>query len=144
MTYQIDREVWRIIDVYDKCKVPLSKPRAFALRLLEEAVELCLACGASPQDIYAAHADAMRKEHAKDPSRGFVEERIESQAEITGEIADIVLLAAVTAAVASVNDGEVADAAKAKVDRLESAAAAGLLHFTADGRFYRRTQGDSK
>jgi hypothetical protein len=138
MTYEIDAHLWRILGVYVARKVKIPTPRAFALRLLEEAVELALACGASVKDTHVTVEAAVENEQRKDAGREYEAQRIESDAEIAGEIADVCLLAACTAAVANITDESVAEAARKKVDRLEAAAADGTLHFTPDGRFYRR------
>jgi hypothetical protein len=137
MSYNLDDPVWRVIALYDTVKRSLPKPRAFALRLLEEAVELALACGASPKDAFASFHAALVHEQLKDPERDYAAERINGAEAIAAEIADVCLLAAATAAVADITDDKVEAAAIVKVERLNKAAVEGTLDFAPDGRFYR-------
>jgi hypothetical protein len=138
MAYELDGEVRRIFEVYKLKDLPMPAPRAFALRLLEEAVELALICGASVKDTYASFQGALSNEQQKNPNRRFEDESLGTPSEIGGEIADVSLLAKATMAVAGVADDTIEILATAKVDRLCNAAFNGTLHFEADGRFYRR------
>jgi hypothetical protein len=126
-----------LIQVYALAKLPLPEPRAIALRLLEENVELALACGASPADVHTSVHNAVHNEHLKDPSKGFHDGHVADQSEITGELADTALLQAFVQRLAAVENHELLDAAGAKIVRLLNAQNAGTLRWTADGRFYR-------
>jgi len=141
---RLDVALERLFAIYGRQGVPIAKPRAFALRLLEEAVELALACGASVGDTHSSVVMALTNEQKKDPRRDYDEERVETYWEIAGELADICVLTAATASVANVIEDDVELAIRAKIDRLEAAAHAGMLHFTADGRFYRRSTEKTK
>ena len=142
MTYYIDTCLWDIFRVYEIKKVSPPKPRAAALRLVEEAVELALESGASAQDVYASCSGALHNEQEKHPDRPYATEFVGTTESIAAEVADVVLLAAMTAAVAGVTDHDVEMAARRKVSRLIAAAEDGTLHITDDGRFYRRSPGD--
>jgi hypothetical protein len=116
----------------------MPKPRAFALRHLEEAVELALICGANVKDTYVSVQKALSNEQRKDPTRRYEDEVLGSKMDIAAEIADVTLLAACIEMVAHVTEADVEAAADRKVERLLKAAADGTLHFEPDGRFYRR------
>lgn len=141
MVYKVDEQVWRLHEIYALCKVPFPKPHVLALRMLEEAVELCLATGASVRDIDLSVKAAKNAEQAKEPGRAYDLARMENKHEIAGEIADVVLLTSATALSADIFDGDVATAAAVKVDRLAGAAKAGTLYFDPMGKFYRRKPG---
>lgn len=126
-----------LIHVYSLAQLPMPEPRAIALRLLEETVELALACGASPADVHTSVHDAVHNEHLKDPSKGFHENHVADQSEITGELADVGLLWGFVQRLAAVYDNELVDAAGLKVERLRKAQRDDTLRWTADGRFYR-------
>jgi hypothetical protein len=138
MTTDFDQLTEELYQVYTDAKVDLPEPKAIALRLIEEAVELCLAAGASPADISTSIYDALRNEHAKHPERGFNEGKREDQRELAGELADVRLLTNFCQLLAFIPDVEVFDNAKFKLHRLRQAQRDGTLHWTEDGRFYRR------
>lgn len=132
-----------LLNVYTLAKVQFPEMRAISLRLLEETVELCLACGASPADIYTTIHDTLKNEHRKHPKVGFNDSVVADQSEITGELADVALLQAFTQRLAAVYDDELLTAAQAKIERLLKAQQDGKLRWTADGRFYRNNSGPS-
>lgn len=141
MVYKLDEQIWRLKEIYVNCKVQSPKPHVFALRLLEEAVELCLAAGASVREIDMSVKAAKTSEHNKEPDRAYDLARVESSHDIAGEIADVVLLASITALSAEVSDADVVTAAAVKTKRLAGAAMAGTLYFDPMGKFYRRKPG---
>jgi hypothetical protein len=126
-----------LIHVYGLANLPLPEPRAIALRLLEEAVELALACGASSADVHMSVQDALSNEHMKQPNMNRNVGQVADQSEITGELADVGLLWSFVQRLAAVYDNELVDAAGVKVERLRKAQRDGTLGWTADGRFYR-------
>lgn len=140
MAYELDNQAQDVLRLYELKGLPTPMPRAFALRLLEEAVELALACGASAQDAYLSVDGALQNEQMKHPSRGYDEKQVVDVVEVAGEIADVCLLARLTADVSGVADDTISVLATSKVDRLVDAADRDALHFTADGRFYRRAK----
>jgi NTP pyrophosphatase (non-canonical NTP hydrolase) len=138
MSRELDPLVDDLINIYGAAKVKLPEPRAVALRLVEECIELVLATGASPADIATSIQAAMHNEHRKDPSMSFHQGQQKSNDEIADELADVSLLASFTQRMAGLFDDEVTQAAKSKVRALQSAQKANQLHFTDDRRFYRR------
>lgn len=132
-----------LMQVYANAKLPMPEPRAIALRLIEETVELCLACGASPADVHTAVHNAVHNEHLKDPTKGFHDGHVANQSEITGELADTALLQGYVQRLAAVYEHELLDAAQAKIERLLKAQRDGNLRWTADGRFYRNNSNPS-
>jgi len=129
-------EASRVLSIYEPPHTPA--PRALALRLMEEAVELAMACGASAEDVNISVGESLKNEQVKDLSRTYDEKRIASHEEIVGEVADVGILLSVTSMLAKTMTDEVMDAARAKVDRLLEAKANGDLIIKPDGRFYRR------
>jgi hypothetical protein len=117
--------------------------RAISLRLLEETVELCLACGASANDVHDSVHDALSNEHRKNPTMNYHAGTVADQSEITGELADVALLQAFTQRLAAVYDDELLTSAQAKIERLLKAQRDGMLRWTADGRFYRNNSNPS-
>jgi NTP pyrophosphatase (non-canonical NTP hydrolase) len=139
MTADLDALVSDIKQVYDDAQQPLPQPRAIALRLLEEAVELALACGASAADVSTSMHDTMVHEHAKHPEIDFHQGIVADHDEIAGELADVALLTGFCQRLAAVADDDVSAKARWKVERLAIAQHNNQLRWTADGRFYRIT-----
>ncbi len=135
--YDLTDEVHGILGVYADAGISPA-PRAIALRALEECVELALECGASVRDVFVSLQVSLGNEQLKDPSRGYDEHRIGSPDAICSEIADVSLLVATTAERIGLTDSMVQKAASFKVSRLRVSFKTGNLHFTEDGRFYRR------
>jgi hypothetical protein len=140
---RIDDLVDDLIQIYALAKLPIPESRAIALRLLEETVELCLACGASPADVSASIHDALKNEHEKHPEVGFNDSVVANQSEIIGELADTALLQRFTQRLSATFDDELLTAADGKIKRLTKAQRNGTLRWTADGRFYRNKSATS-
>jgi hypothetical protein len=138
MTCELDNHVSAILNVCEEHMRRAPADRAFALRALEEAVELALACGASVRDAHSSVEIAFRNERIKNVDREYDEERIKAKYDIAGEIADVCLLALCVARVDNISDKLIESSAYYKVERLRKASEDGELVFTSDGRFYPR------
>jgi hypothetical protein len=140
MGNELDYYARRILRLYEERGITRPAPRAFALRALEEAVELALACGATIRDAHDAVEDAFRSERVKHSERGYDDAVVEPPRAIASEVADVSLLLRCTALVVGEEslDDMIEEQANFKVTRLVAASKDGTLHFTKDGRFYRR------
>lgn len=98
-------------------------------RMMEETVEAALECGLSVAEIWQHVADAIHNECVK---RGCYPSELPTRrgehAEVVGELADMGLIHDYVRHLAGVTQGEVEEAAEAKVLKMERARAAGTLN----------------
>lgn len=133
--------IHRIGRIYAALDRALPLPSVAARRLLEEAVELCLAAGTRPGDIILGVTDALANEAMKQGCRpSTILPASPVPGDIAGEIADVAMLTALVKHLAHVGDDEITAARDTKLERLETAIAAGRLIITPDGRLYRRPE----
>ena len=129
-------DVLRSVDQSEATEIGDRLLSRSAGRLLEETVELVLACGLPVEKIFLHVMDAIHNESLKAgrfPSE--IRDRRADHAEVVGEFADVDLIHDYLRHIARVTPEEMQAAALAKVDKMEAARDAGTLTVI-DGLMY--------
>lgn len=139
-----DELMRRVEAIHARNEWPLPKPRAAALRLLDEAVELCLVTGSGTQEIMAEVADVVHhealKHHGTLPSQLSRFWNPGSPAAVMEELADMVIQTSWVIRRDGRDDSHVLWVMEEKIAKLERAETDGTLTCTGDGRLYRRAK----